>query len=186
MTTMTTTHWSIRYSLIVAAFSAGSMIACDTSPSSSSPTSVSSTPDASSTQQWDFVLWEGHLDRAVAAGLTSCSAPAGNGTGSCSPVVWTVLRASEFGCTLKVSFEPVFNVNTVTLVNWRAPAAGSTCTGVSGYSLHGDGRVLDPPYGSATAAGGDVTIIWNSPIGLGGGTSEWTAIRGMCSDCPRN
>jgi hypothetical protein len=156
---------------------------CGTSPTS--PGSTSTTSSSSSVaQEWDFVLYDRN-DNAVAAGQTSCSPPAGTATGSCGPVVWTLLRTSTFGCTLKVSFEPVFNGSSVRFVNWRAPASGTTCSNVSGFSHWGDGSTLDGPYGVAVSASGSVTISWRSPIGVGGGTSKWIAIKGRCTDCPR-
>ncbi len=156
---------------------------CDMSPSSPSSTQTTSTSSGVA-QEWDFVLYDRN-DNAVAAGQTSCSPPAGTATGSCGPVVWKLLRTSTFGCTLTVSFEPVFNGSRVTFLNWRAPASGTTCGSVGGFSHRGDGSTLDGPYGSAVSAAGSATITWRSPIGIGGGTSKWIAIKGRCTDCPR-
>ncbi len=94
--------------------------------------------------------------------------------GACSASSWTLLDSATFGCTHKVDFAVQFSGDQVSLMTF-ATTFDSDC---SSTSTIGNGTgVANSAYPNATQASGTVTLNTTSPIGPGGGTGDWSAVK---------
>ncbi len=116
-------------------------------------------------QRWEISLMNG--EQALTTASVSCLSG-----GACDASAWTILIP---GCSYKLDFSIQFSGDLVRLLLFHE-SSDSSCSNILLQQATGSGTA-DATYPNAQTANGEVTLRYQSPIGVAGGTAEWSARR---------
>ncbi len=116
-------------------------------------------------QRWEISLMNG--GQALTTASVSCISG-----GACDASAWTIQIP---GCTYKLDFSIQFSGALVRLLLFHE-TLDSDCSNILLQQATGTGTA-NATYPNAQTANGEVTLRYQSPIGVAGGTAEWRARR---------
>lgn len=116
-------------------------------------------------QRWEISLMNG--GQALTTASVSCLSG-----GACDASAWTILIP---GCSYKLDFSIQFSGDLVRLLLFHE-SSDSNCANILLQQATGSGTA-DATYPNAQTANGEVTLRYQSPIEVAGGTAEWSARR---------